>query len=62
MLRVVLGIYIIVDTGNGKQVYWLRMENGNGGNVKLKRLLGEETLRNFQYTIMETLPLSWTEK
>lgn len=77
MLRAVAGVYIIVDITNGKQYigcaygkegllgrFKAYSKNGHGGNVELKKLLEENPLHshNFQYTILETLPLSWTEK
>jgi hypothetical protein len=77
MLKAVAGIYIIVDSSNGKQYigsacggegilgrFKSYSQNGHGDNVELKKLMKDDPLyyRKFQYTLLETLPLSWTKK
>lgn len=67
------GIYLILDKSNGRQYVgstyntngiWGRWkiyaQTGHGGDTKLKELLGKDpdyAKRNFQWSILETLPL-----
>jgi hypothetical protein len=76
-LKAVAGVYIIVDKISGKQYIGSACgkegilgrfkdysKNGHGENVELKRLLKKDPLyaRNFQYSLLETLPISRTKK
>jgi len=76
-LSTVKGIYLILDKKSGFQYVgsayspegilgrWKDYAaNGHGGNVKLKKLLesNESYVHNFQFTILQTLPKSLTNK
>lgn len=75
MLSAVAGVYVILDTTNGKQYigsasgmvgimgrFRSYAKNGHGENVELKKLvnLDPSYAQHFQYTLLETLPLSMT--
>jgi hypothetical protein len=77
-LRSVSGVYLVVDTANGKQYVgsacggegiWQRwmayVATGHGGNKELKVLLsekGSECARNFQFSILEVCDLNASQE
>lgn len=76
MLCAVAGIYLIVDTKTGKQYVgsaygvdgilgrWADYaKNFHGGNIQLQQLLKDDCnyVKNFQYTILQTLPKTLTK-
>jgi hypothetical protein len=77
MLSSVAGVYLIMDTESGKQyvgsAYGKRgilgrwkeyATTGHGGNVLLKKILAQDSkaAKNFQFTILRTLPKTLTNK
>lgn len=77
MLRSVAGIYLILDKTDGRQYIgsaygndgilgrWLTYtQSGHGGNKLLKAILEKDSDRRykFQYTILQTLPKTLTNK
>jgi hypothetical protein len=77
MLKSVAGVYLILDTSTGSQYVgsaygenavlgrWLSYaKNGHGGNKQLRELLSArpEASRNFQFSILQTLPITLTAK
>lgn len=76
MLGAVAGIYLIVDTKTGKQYVgsaygvdgilgrWTEYAKSlHGGNIQLQQLLKDDSsyAKNFQYTILQTLPKTLTK-
>lgn len=78
MLKAVNCIYLITDKSNGKKYVgssygskcifgrWSEYaETGHGNNVELKKIIDKDPqhhMRNFQWSILETLPSNITEK
>lgn len=77
MLRAVAGIYLIVDTqtgaqyvgsAHGEQGIWGRwatyVRTRHGGNKQLRQLLegDPDRYRSFCYSVLRTLPRTWTAK
>ena len=77
MLRSVSGVYLILDRQSGAQYVgsahgtdgllgrWRNyVETGHGGNSQLVRLLTDRpgAVRDFQFSILQTLPITLTQK